>query len=177
MTRPSRWHGVGPARRSSALLLHRVAAGTPTASAAFSISSATSSGCEMRFDGWCSTHTEVTAMAGRAVAALPPHSGCPGAVRATRRLLGRPPRGLRRSLFRPAPRVRTQLQARGHRPPGADAPRPRARLQPHRRQHLPGRDDPPVSSSPSVRCPDTHATGRRSAACTCAAPPPTPAAV
>jgi phytoene dehydrogenase-like protein len=34
----------------------------------------------------------------------------------------------------------------------------------------------PVSSSPSVRCPDTRATGRRSAACTCAAPPPTPAA-
>ena len=62
-----------------------------------------------------------------------------------------------------------------HRPPGADAARPGADLRPDRRQHLPGRDD----AQPAVLLPArsaTRTTARRSAACTCAARRPIPAA-
>ena len=38
----------------------------------------------MRFDGWCRPHTEVTAMAGRALAALAPNNGNPAAESAWR---------------------------------------------------------------------------------------------
>ena len=84
-------------------------------------------------------------------------------------------RQVRRPLLRHPERVRPEFQDVGDRPPGDHAARSGTDLRPDRRQHLPGFDDR-YQLFRSARCAGYATTARRSTGCTCAAPPPIPAA-